>query len=119
MSVCSSAPATSLIASQCQVLTQNSYSASARQHGATTIDERTLTVSAIAVAFAVLIPILTFPVIPGFLGRLTVTALVAGGVVGSLMQAGLLIAGHLFKRDGLLCGGIYLGGMVLIASIIG
>lgn len=124
VSVCSSAPAPSVAPSQTQTLTPNSYSASTRKHGAAdqrdgAEAERALTVSAIALAISVLIPILTFPVIPGFLGRLTVTALVAGGVVGSLVQAGKLTAGQLFERNGLLCGSIYLGSMVLITSIMG
>jgi hypothetical protein len=120
VSVCSSVPASSIAPSQAQTLTQNTYSASTRK-----LDEmrhapaRALTASAIAVALAVLIPILTFLVIPGFLGRLTVTGLVAGGVMWSLIQAGVLTAGHLLERDGLICGGIYLGGMAVIATIMG
>jgi hypothetical protein len=37
----------------------------------------------------------------------------------SLIQAGVLTAGHLLERDGLICGGIYLGGMAVIATIMG
>jgi len=80
---------------------------------------QTLTASAIAVAVAVLVPILTFPIIPGFFGRLTVISLVAGGVMGSLIQAGVLTAGDLLEKDGLVCGGIYLAGMAMIATIMG
>jgi hypothetical protein len=130
VSVCSSVPASvapSVAPSQTQTLTQTSYLASTRQpEAADTRDAaetpdtagRTISASAIAVAVAVLVPILTFPVIPGFLGRLAVTSLVAAGVIVSLVQAGVLIAGQLLETDGLLCGGIYLGGMVLIATIM-
>jgi hypothetical protein len=122
VSVCSSVPASSVAASQTQTITQNTYSTAALKQD--TVDERdvpgrTLTASAISVTVAVLIPIMTFPVIPGFLGRLTVTGLVAGGVMGSLIQAGVLTAGVLLERDGLVCGGIYLGGMAMIATVIG
>ena len=123
VSVCSSVPASSVAVSQAQTLTQNTYSASTHKPvGAGVRDDasgRALTASAIAVALAVLIPILTFPVIPGFVGRLTVTGLVAGGVMGSLIQAGVLTTRHLLERDGLICGGIYLGAMVVIATIMG
>jgi hypothetical protein len=122
VSVCSSVPASSIAASQAQTLTQTTYSASTRKHsgpGVRDAPARALTASAVAVALAVLIPILTFPVIPGFMGRLTVTGLVAGGVMGSLIQAGVVTAGHLLERDGLVCGGVYLGAMVVIATVMG
>lgn len=120
VSVCSSVPASSVAASQAQTLTQKTYSASTRTPGEMRdAPARALTAAAIAVALAVLVPILTFPVIPGFLGRLTVTGLVAGGVMGSLIQAGVVTAGHLVEREGLICGGLYLGGMAVIATILG
>lgn len=120
VSVCSSVPASSVAASQAQTLTQNAYTSSARKAAAAEdTPARPLTTSAIAVALAVLIPILTFSVIPGFLGRLTVAGLVAGGVLGSLIQAGVFTAGHLLEKEGLVCGGIYLAGMVVIATIMG
>jgi hypothetical protein len=49
---------------------------------------------------------------------LTVTCLVVGGVMWSLIQAGVLTAGQLLEREGLLCGGIYLGGMAMIATVM-
>ena len=122
VSVCSSVPASSAAASQAQTATQNTYSAAAlKQEVAEARDGpgRAPTASAIALAFAVLVPILTFPIIPGFFGRLTVTGLVAGGVMGSLIQAGVLTPGGLFERDGLVCGGIYLGGMAMVATVMG
>lgn len=41
-------------------------------------------------AVAVLVPIMTFSVIPGFVGRMTVVLLVALGVFGAQMQAGTI-----------------------------
>lgn len=127
VSVCSSTHP-SVAPSQTQTLTQNTYAASLKERdgaaaAAAAVAERdgpggALTAPAVAVAVAVLIPIFTFSVIPGFVGRMTVTSLVAGGVVGSLVQAGVLVAVQLFERDYLLCGGIYLGGMVMIATIM-
>ncbi|TAQ88696.1 hypothetical protein B7494_g2983 [Chlorociboria aeruginascens] len=72
---------------------------------------------AAAIAVAVLIPILTFNVIPGFLGRMTVVCLVAGGVVGALMQSGVVGPG-VIGREGAICGGIYVGVMTIIAGIV-
>ena len=72
---------------------------------------------AVAIAVAVLVPILTFNVIPGFIGRLTVVGLVASGVVFALMQAGVVGKGC-FGRDGLICAGIYGGVMIVIAGIV-
>lgn len=72
---------------------------------------------AVAIAVAVLVPILTFSVIPGFIGRMTVVGLVAGGVVGALMQSGI-VGRSMFRRDGLICGGIYGGVMIVVAGIM-
>jgi hypothetical protein len=72
---------------------------------------------AVAIAVAVLVPIMTFSVIPGFIGRMTVVSLVAGGVVFALMQAGVVGKGC-FGKEGLVCGGIYGGVMVVIAGIL-
>jgi hypothetical protein len=72
---------------------------------------------AVAIAVSVLVPILTFSVIPGFIGRMTVVGLVAGGVVGALMQSGV-IGRAMLGREGLICGGIYGGVMIIVAGII-
>ena len=72
---------------------------------------------AVAIAVSVLVPILTFSVIPGFIGRMTVVGLVAGGVVFALMQAGAVGKGC-FGREGLVCGAIYGCVMVVIAGIL-
>jgi hypothetical protein len=66
-----------------------------------------------------LVPILTFNVIPGFVGRLTVTALVASGVIGALVQSGILGRGALFGKESITCAGIYGGVMIVIAGIMG
>lgn len=72
---------------------------------------------ATAVAVAVLIPILTFSVIPGFVGRMTVVLLVALGTVGALYQSGV-VGRHTLSRDLITCSAIYGGVMVVIAGIM-
>ena len=72
---------------------------------------------AVAIAIAVLVPILTFNVIPGFIGRMTVVGLVASGVVFALMHA-VVVGMGCFGRVGLVCGGVYGGVMVVLAGII-
>jgi len=73
---------------------------------------------AIAIAVSILVPILTFTVIPNFLGRMTVAGLVVGGVVFTLVQSSA-IRGNVLGREGLICGGIYGGVMIVIAGIMG
>lgn len=107
---------------QTQPLTQSSPWAAGHRRRTTNDQngaELTLTEFAMAIAAAVLVPIMTFSLIPGFAGRLTVTCLVATGVVGAFIQAGILMSEQLFEREGLVCGGIYLGAMVLVAGIMG
>ncbi|RFU34263.1 hypothetical protein B7463_g2047, partial [Scytalidium lignicola] len=77
----------------------------------------TLSIFAAAIAGSVLIPILTFPVIPNFLGRLTVVILVASGIVGALYQAGMVNRGCI-TIDVMTCGAVYSGVMVIIAAIM-
>lgn len=71
-----------------------------------------------AIAASILIPILTFNVIPNFIGRLTVTMLVAMFATFGLMQSGVLNRGSLFGREGCMCAGIYGGVMIVIAGIM-
>jgi len=73
---------------------------------------------AAAVSVAVLVPILTFSVIPGFLGRMTVVMLVTTGVVGALMQAGI-VGRNLLGWEGSVCVGLYGGVMAVIAGVVG
>jgi hypothetical protein len=72
---------------------------------------------AIAVAAAVLIPILTFAVIPGFLGRMTVVMLVAMGIVGALYQSGVAGRDLLGNMEWASCAVIYAGVMVVVAGV--
>jgi hypothetical protein len=76
---------------------------------------------AIAVAAAVLIPILTFAVIPGFLGRMTVVTLVAGSMVGALFQGGIVGVDGWLKmgKEWVSCAIIYAGVMAIVAGVIG
>ncbi|KAH9207101.1 hypothetical protein DL95DRAFT_438697 [Leptodontidium sp. 2 PMI_412] len=71
-----------------------------------------------AIAIAILVPILTFSVIPGFMGRLTVSMLVATFMVGALIQSGIVQRYMLFGKESLTCAGIYVGVMVVIAGIV-
>lgn len=73
---------------------------------------------AAAIAASVVVPILTFSVIDKFLGRLVVTLLVAVGVVGALMQSGILARGALFGQEAITCAAIYGGVMIIMAGII-
>lgn len=72
---------------------------------------------AVAIAVAILLPILTFLVIPGFVSRMTVVLLVASGVIVALIQSGL--AGRdLFDRERALCAMIYGVTMAFIAVVV-
>jgi hypothetical protein len=73
---------------------------------------------ATAIAVSFLVPILTFNVIPNYIGRLTVTLLVAIAVVGALIQSQILSQGALLGRESITCAGIYGGVMIIMAGII-
>ncbi|RDW84795.1 hypothetical protein BP6252_02385 [Coleophoma cylindrospora] len=72
---------------------------------------------AAALAMSVLVPILTFSVIPGFIGRMTVVLLVALGLMGGLFQSGI-VGRHTISKEGMICCVIYGGVMVVIAGIM-
>ncbi|KAF9871245.1 hypothetical protein CkaCkLH20_11166 [Colletotrichum karsti] len=81
---------------------------------------------AVAVAFAAafLLPILTFAVIPGFVGRMAVVLLVAVGVALAVVQAGLFgtgkdRSGAQAATEGLLVSGLYVGVMAVVAGLFG
>ncbi|KAF6828697.1 hypothetical protein CPLU01_08359 [Colletotrichum plurivorum] len=79
---------------------------------------------ALAFAAAFLLPILTFAVIPGYVGRMAVVLLVAVGVALAVVQAGLFGAGKdrtasQAATEGLLVSGIYVGVMAVVAGIFG
>ncbi|OLN90041.1 hypothetical protein CCHL11_07234 [Colletotrichum chlorophyti] len=79
---------------------------------------------AIAFAAAFLLPILTFAVIPAFIGRMAVVLLVAVGVAVGVVQAGLFSSGgHRSAKvaaiEGLLASGVYVGVMAVVAGLFG
>ncbi|GKT63975.1 hypothetical protein ColTof3_11314 [Colletotrichum tofieldiae] len=79
---------------------------------------------ALAFAAAFLLPILTFAVIPGFIGRMAVVLLVAVGVAAGVIQAGLFNGGgdrpaKVAATEGLLASGVYVGVMAVVAGIFG
>jgi hypothetical protein len=73
---------------------------------------------AMAIAVSVLVPIMTFYVIPGFIGRITVSFLVALGVFGALVQSGIIGSGVLLEKEGAMCAAIYGGVMSIVAGIM-
>jgi hypothetical protein len=73
-----------------------------------------------ALIAAVLIPVLTFTVIPGFIGRMTVAGLVATAVTCICVQAGIEgVSGGVWGREGMVCAGGYLVAMVVLAGLVG
>ena len=73
---------------------------------------------AAAIAAMILIPILTFNVIPNFIGRITVTFLVACFAIFGLVLSG--VQKHdLFGKEGMLCAGVYGGVMIVVAGLMG
>ncbi|KAE8445541.1 hypothetical protein EG329_013305 [Mollisiaceae sp. DMI_Dod_QoI] len=73
---------------------------------------------AAAIATSILLPVLTFTVIPGFMGRLIVTALVALFLITALVQVQIIGREVLLERDAMMCAGIYAGVMTAIAGIM-
>ncbi|TVY43159.1 hypothetical protein LOCC1_G004644 [Lachnellula occidentalis] len=73
---------------------------------------------AAALATAILIPILAFTVIPNFIGRIAVTSIAAGGVLGATIQGGVADMGMVLRSEGLMCAGIYGGLMIIVAGIM-
>ncbi|KAM0324908.1 hypothetical protein ACHAQA_007874 [Verticillium albo-atrum] len=77
-----------------------------------------------AVAAAFLLPILCFIVIPGYVGRMAVVLIVAGGLLAALVQSGVLrmgangLAGLGGTQDCALCVGIYGAVMAIVAGIL-
>ncbi|KAM0124785.1 hypothetical protein ACHAO1_010909 [Botrytis cinerea] len=84
---------------------------------------------AFAIALSIFIPILTFATIPTFLGRMTVVCLVGSGIVGALVQSGFIGLNDVIesikglrgsqRREGLVCVGVYLGCMGVLAGVVG
>ncbi|KAI3334588.1 hypothetical protein F4824DRAFT_182150 [Ustulina deusta] len=59
-------------------------------HGQHEINKQSLTHLSVAMAVAITLPILTFLVIPGFIGRMTVVCLVGIGILGALVQGKIM-----------------------------
>lgn len=77
---------------------------------------------AIALAVAVLLPILAFPSIPGILGRLIVVFLVGMSVAGSVVQSGSVVgpgssAAGGYSRDLFVSVAVYTGVMGVVAGV--
>lgn len=73
---------------------------------------------AYAAIIAVLVPVLTFVVIPGFLERMVIVMLVFSGVAMAVVQSGLL-AGMPERRvtDCIVCAGLYGGLMAVVGGV--
>jgi hypothetical protein len=96
-------------------LTHSSHSLSPLERG----EKSALPALAAAIAAMILIPILTFNVIPNFIGRITVTLLVACFACFGLVQSGVMGYDGLAGREGVLCAGVYGGIMICLAGIMG
>lgn len=75
----------------------------------------------VGICMAVILPILSFPVIPGFVSRMTVVALVGLGlaVVGAQAGAYDMLAGRASPVDGAMALGIYVAFMTVVAVTFG
>lgn len=79
-------------------------------------NEQKLTHLSLALAAAITLPILTFLVIPGFIGRMTVVCLVGIGILGALIQGNVMR----LRASQELCisVGLYGGVMAFLAGMI-
>jgi len=78
----------------------------------------------LAVAASILVPILTFSVIPNFAGRMAVALLVAVGVLGIVAQAdggvrGLEMGMGMGARERVVCAGLWAVGMAVVGVVVG
>lgn len=75
---------------------------------------------AIALAVAVLLPILTFSTIPGLVGRLIVVVLVGMSVAGSVVQSGSVGASAAggYSKDLFVSAAVYTGVMAVVAGVL-
>ncbi len=76
---------------------------------------------AVGMIMAIILPILSFPVIAGFVSRMTVVALVGlgMGVVAAQSGAYEMLAGRASAVDGAIALGIYVGFMGIVAATFG
>lgn len=72
----------------------------------------------IAMAVAVLIPILAFSAVPGFVGRLTVVLLVGLSAMGSVVQSGVIKKGVDSSTDMMYITAVYAAVMAVVAGVI-
>ncbi|KAI2624485.1 hypothetical protein GGS21DRAFT_532512 [Xylaria nigripes] len=70
----------------------------------------------VAAAVAIVLPILTFAVIPGFMGRMTVVCLVGMGITGTLVQGRMI--GFRATQEFCVSVGLYGGVMALLAGMV-
>lgn len=80
--------------------------------------EASLSQLALAVFVAVLVPVFTFAIIPGFAGRITVVALVGASIGLSLVQSGLADLLDRGALDWVLCAGAYGAVMAVVAGAV-
>ncbi|RCI13117.1 hypothetical protein L249_0051 [Ophiocordyceps polyrhachis-furcata BCC 54312] len=73
---------------------------------------------ALAVFAAVLVPVFTFAIIPGFAGRMTVVGLVGAGIGQALVQSGLVQQLDRGAMDWVLCAGAYGATMAAVAGVV-
>lgn len=79
--------------------------------------EHTLTYLSASMAVAVILPLFTFLVIPGFIGRMTVVCLVATGILGTLIQARVVMLRA--TQEFCVSVGLYGGVMAVLAAMVG
>jgi uncharacterized membrane protein len=79
-------------------------------------DKPSLLHLSVAMAVAIVIPILTFLVIPGFIGRMTVVSLVAIGTLGALVQGKVI--GVKATQEFCVSVGLYGGVMAVLAGMV-
>lgn len=72
----------------------------------------------IAMAVAVLVPILAFSAVPGFMGRISVVLLVGLSAMGSMVQSGAVKKGVESSTDMMYIAGVYAAVMAVVAGVI-
>ncbi|KAK5625259.1 hypothetical protein RRF57_000975 [Xylaria bambusicola] len=85
-------------------------------HEQNAVNKQTLTHFSLALAAAITLPILTFLVIPGFIGRMTVVCLVGIGILGALVQGNVMK--FRASQEIWISVGLYGGVMAFLASMI-
>ncbi|PFH55798.1 hypothetical protein XA68_17606 [Ophiocordyceps unilateralis] len=90
-----------------------------RQDEAGDLLEASLSQLALAVFAAVLVPVFTFAIIPGFAGRITVVGLVGASIAMALVQSGLVELLDRGALDWVMCAGAYGAVMAVVAGVVG